>query len=88
MLRRTILIAGLACGLLLSTTVRAADTPAWTLLSPTEQAVVDAVAADLWREAGGRVPYARIGEAEKAAVRDAAMRKLGVRRREVARRWV
>ena len=82
------MIAGLACGLLLSTTVRAAEAPAWALLSPTERVLVDAVAADLWREAGGRVPYARIGDAEKAAVRDAAMRRLGVRREKVARRWV
>ena len=87
-MRRTILLAGLACGLLLSTTCSAQDVPAWAALTPNERVIVDAVAADLWREAGGDVPFARIGEREKAAARAEAIRRLGVRKAEVERRWV
>ena len=87
-MRRTVFVLGLACGLLLSTAALAGDPPAWSALTPGEQVLVDAVAADLWREAGGRVPYALIGEAEKAAVRAEAIERLGVRKEAVDRRWV
>ena len=87
-MRRAILLAGLACGVLLSATVRASEAADWSALTPGEQVLVEAVAADLWREAGGRVPYALIGETEKAAVRREAIRRLGARKAAVDRRWV
>ena len=86
-MRRAVLLLGLLCGLLLSTAVRA-ETPGWAALSAQERAIVDAVAEDLWAEAGGRVPYALIGEAERAALREAAIEALGTRKAARRRRWV
>ena len=86
-MRRVVLILGLIVGLFLSTTVRAAP-PAWDALTESERVIVDAVAADLWAEAGGRVPYAVIGEAERMALREAAIERLGTDRTALSRRWV
>ena len=62
---------------------------AWPGLPADEQAMIEAVAREVWAEAGGeRARYDRLPEARKAALRGTAMRRLGLEAEDLGRGWV
>lgn len=62
---------------------------AWPGLPAEEQAMVDAVAREVWAETGAaRARYEGLPEARKAALRGTAMRRLGLEPRDLVRGWV
>ena len=92
-----LLVLLLACGALSLASARAQDAvpdhalgaAAWPGLPQAEQAMIEAVAREVWAE-GGHAParYDRLPEARKAALRGTAMRRLGLRQEDVVRGWV
>lgn len=62
---------------------------AWPGLPADEQAMVDAVAREVWAETGAaRLRYDSLPEPRKAALRGTAMRRLGLRPSDLSKGWV
>ena len=91
-------VALLFCGAVLSAaSARAQDAvpdhalgaAAWPGLPEGEREMIEAVAREVWAEAGGeRARYDGLPEPRKAALRDTAMRRLGLRQEDIAKGWV
>ena len=62
---------------------------AWPGLPAEERAMIEAVAREVWAETGApRARYEALPEPRKAALRGTAMRRLGLRPRDLSRGWV
>lgn len=62
---------------------------AWPGLPADERAMIEAVAREVWAETGApRARYEALPEPRKAALRGTAMRRLGLRPRDIAKGWV
>lgn len=91
-------VALLFCGAVLSvSSARAGDAVpdhtlgavAWPGLPAEERVMVDAVAREVWAETGAaRARYDRLPEARKAALRGTAMRRLGLKPRDIEQGWI
>ena len=62
---------------------------AWPGLPADERAMIEAVAREVWAETGApRARYEALPEPRKAALRGTAMRRLGLRPRDLSKGWV